>query len=50
MRTSVAAHIPLGRPGEADDIVGLVTFLASRAGAYVNGTTIPLDGGYIAAL
>lgn len=50
VRTSVATYIPMGRPGEADDIVGLVTFLASRAGAYVNGTTIPLDGGYIAAL
>jgi len=50
VQKSVATYIPLGRPGEADDIVGLVTFLASRAGAYVNGTTIPLDGGYIAAL
>jgi len=50
VRKSVATYIPLGRSGEADDIVGLVTFLASRAGAYVNGTTIPLDGGYIAAL
>jgi len=50
VRKNVAAHIPLGRAGEADDIVGLVTFLASRAGAYVNGTTIPLDGGYIATL
>jgi len=50
VRQSVAAHVPLGRPGEADDVIGLVTFLASRAGAYVNGTTIPLDGGYIAAL
>lgn len=47
---SVAAHVPLGRPGTADDAVGMVVFLASRAGAYVNGATIPLDGGYIAAL
>jgi NAD(P)-dependent dehydrogenase (short-subunit alcohol dehydrogenase family) len=47
---SVRAHIPLGRAGEAQDIEGLVVFLAARAGAYVNGTTIPLDGGYIAAL
>ena len=50
VRRSVATYVPLGRPGEADDIVGAVTFLASRAGAYVNGATIPLDGGYVAAL
>ena len=50
VRKSGATYIPLGRPGSAEDVVGLVTFLASRAGAYVNGGTIPLDGGYIAAL
>jgi len=50
VQKSVATYIPLGRPGEADDVVGAVAFLASRAGAYVNGHTIPLDGGYIAAL
>jgi NAD(P)-dependent dehydrogenase (short-subunit alcohol dehydrogenase family) len=50
VQKSVATYVPLGRPGEADDIVGAVTFLASRAGTYVNGTTIPLDGGYIGAL
>jgi NAD(P)-dependent dehydrogenase (short-subunit alcohol dehydrogenase family) len=50
VKASVQTHVPLGRPGEPEDIEGLVVFLASRAGAYVNGTTIPLDGGYIAAL
>lgn len=50
VKKSVQTYIPLGRPGEPEDIQGLVVFLASRAGAYVNGTTIPLDGGYIAAL
>jgi NAD(P)-dependent dehydrogenase (short-subunit alcohol dehydrogenase family) len=50
VKKSVQAHIPLGRPGELQDIEGLVVFLASRAGAYVNGATIPLDGGYVAAL
>jgi len=50
LRKSVATYIPLGRPGTAQDAEGLVVFLASRAGAYVNGATIPLDGGYIAAL
>jgi NAD(P)-dependent dehydrogenase (short-subunit alcohol dehydrogenase family) len=50
VKKSVATYIPLGRPGQPEDIEGLVVFLASRAGAYVNGTTIPLDGGYVAAL
>lgn len=50
VQRSVAANIPLGRPGQAQDIEGAVVFLASRAGAYVNGHTLPLDGGYIAAL
>lgn len=50
VKKSVETYIPLGRPGEPEDIEGLVVFLSSRAGAYVNGTTIPLDGGYIAAL
>jgi NAD(P)-dependent dehydrogenase (short-subunit alcohol dehydrogenase family) len=50
VKKSVATYIPLGRPGEPEDIEGLVVFLASRASRYINGHTIPLDGGYIAAL
>jgi NAD(P)-dependent dehydrogenase (short-subunit alcohol dehydrogenase family) len=50
VKKSVATYVPLGRPGTAQDAEGAVVFLTSRAGAYVNGTTIPLDGGYIAAL
>ncbi|WP_428410406.1 SDR family oxidoreductase [Hyphococcus sp.] len=50
VKHSVETYIPLGRPGAPEDIEGLVVFLSSRAGAYVNGCTIPLDGGYIAAL
>jgi NAD(P)-dependent dehydrogenase (short-subunit alcohol dehydrogenase family) len=50
VKKSVDTYIPLGRPGEAADMEGLIVFLASRAGAYVNGSTIALDGGYIAAL
>ncbi len=50
VKRSVETYIPLGRPGAPEDIEGLVVFLSSRAGAYVNGCTIPLDGGYIAAL
>jgi len=40
----------LGGPGLAEDVQGICIFLAARAGAYINGSTIALDGGYIAAL
>lgn len=38
-------HIPLARLGRPDDIAGIVVFLASRAGSYVTGAEIPVDGG-----
>ena len=41
------AHIPLGRLGKPDDIAGIVVFLCSRAGAYVTGAQIPVDGGVV---
>ena len=44
-RAMVEQQVPLGRIGRPDDIVGLTTFLASRAGSYMTGTVIPLDGG-----
>jgi len=50
VKKSVQTYIPVNRAGEAEDVQGVCVFLASRAGAYVNGSTIALDGGYIAAL
>jgi NAD(P)-dependent dehydrogenase (short-subunit alcohol dehydrogenase family) len=44
-RAAIEQEVPLGRVGEPDDVAGLTLFLASRAGAYVTGTVIPLDGG-----
>jgi len=35
----------LRRLGDPDDIAGIAVFLASRAGAFVNGQTIIADGG-----
>ena len=36
---------PLGRVGSPEDMAGVTIYLASRAGAYVNGVVIPVDGG-----
>jgi NAD(P)-dependent dehydrogenase (short-subunit alcohol dehydrogenase family) len=47
MREEIEKGCPLGRIGSPSDMAGLAIFLASRAGAYVNGAVIPLDGGII---
>ena len=36
---------PLSRIGSPEDVTGTCIFLSSRAGSYVNGATIALDGG-----
>lgn len=44
-RERIGDKTPLGRIGAPDDIAGLMVFLGSRAGAYVTGAIIPVDGG-----
>lgn len=41
----IAASAPLKRIGRPDDMAGVALFLASRAGAYLTGAVIPVDGG-----
>ena len=41
----IVASCPLGRIGEPEDMAGVAIYLASRAGAYVTGVVIPVDGG-----
>lgn len=41
-------RIPLGRLGQAHEIAGAAVFLASDLATYVNGATLPVDGGTLA--
>ena len=41
----VSSHIPLARPGTADEMAGVCAFLASGDAAYITGQTIFVDGG-----
>ena len=41
-------RIPIGRLGEPEDFVGLLTFLASSASDFMTGAVIDIDGGYAA--
>lgn len=42
---AVAARVPAGRVGQDDDMAGAAIYLASRAGDYVVGSTLVVDGG-----
>lgn len=44
----ILARIPAGRWGTPDDLQGAVVFLASPAAAYVHGTVLAVDGGWLA--
>lgn len=40
-------RIPLGRRGDADEVAAPILFLASEKAAYITGTTLVVDGGYL---
>ena len=42
--------IPIGRPGQADDVANLVMFLLSPEGAYIAGSTLFIDGAHDAMM
>ena len=42
---AIKKSCPMGRIGEASDMAGIAIYLASKAGAYVTGAVIPVDGG-----
>jgi NAD(P)-dependent dehydrogenase (short-subunit alcohol dehydrogenase family) len=45
MRKMVVGMVPLRRTGMPEDMAGAAIYLASRAGAYVTGSVIPVEGG-----
>jgi NAD(P)-dependent dehydrogenase (short-subunit alcohol dehydrogenase family) len=45
VRAGIAAHIPLRRLGEPADVADAVLWLSSAEAGYVNGTTLPIEGG-----
>ena len=47
-RRATEALIPLGRLGQPDDLAGAVLFLASEESGWVTGSTVTVDGGYLA--
>jgi len=45
IREGLVARTPLGRLGQAEDLVGIAVFLASEASAYATGALFFVDGG-----
>jgi 2-deoxy-D-gluconate 3-dehydrogenase len=44
---AILERIPAGRWGEPEDLKGIVVFLASEAASYLNGSIVPVDGGWL---
>jgi NAD(P)-dependent dehydrogenase (short-subunit alcohol dehydrogenase family) len=47
MERQLALTVPMQRLGSMEDVAGLAIYLSSRAGAYMTGNVIPLDGGML---
>jgi NAD(P)-dependent dehydrogenase (short-subunit alcohol dehydrogenase family) len=43
---SIIDHTPAGRFGEPDELVGTLVWLCSPSAAFINGTVVPVDGGF----
>ncbi len=47
MQAAILRRIPIGRLAEPDDTAALAVFLASDRAAFITGTIIPVDGGFL---
>jgi len=47
---AIKSQVPMRRIGEPSDMAGAAIFLCSKAGSYVTGTVLPVDGGIIGTL
>jgi 3-oxoacyl-[acyl-carrier protein] reductase len=45
-----SSQIPIGRLARPEELAALVAFLASERASSINGTTIPVDGGWVKGL
>jgi 3-oxoacyl-[acyl-carrier protein] reductase len=45
VKESKIAEIPMGRPGEVDEVASVVVFLASDLSSYMTGTVLEVCGG-----
>ena len=48
-KVSLLPMIPAGFIAVPEDIAGAIVFLASQQARYINGHTLPVDGGYLAS-
>lgn len=44
--TAIVQHTPAGRFGEPDELIGTLVWLCSPSASFINGTVIPVDGGF----
>jgi 3-oxoacyl-[acyl-carrier protein] reductase len=50
VETHMTEEIPMRRFADAEEIANVAAFLASPAASYVNGVSIPVDGGRTGSL
>lgn len=48
-KDDIVRGIPLGRVGEPSDVVGACLWLSGKAGQFITGATVPIEGGHLIA-